>query len=113
VPLHMEYWSRYDELAGHARRYNPSELESLLAEYGLPIEKYQVTFSPHNTWYRNASAFLASKFWRLGVAMEASVALPVYSWLDRRRGMKWNEGLFAERTRRANNVIMVCKKEQG
>jgi SAM-dependent methyltransferase len=113
VPLHMEYWSGYDELAGHARRYNPSELESLLAEYGLPIEKYQVTFSPHNTWYRNASAFLASKFWRLGVAMEASVALPVYSWLDRRRGIRWNEGLFAERTRRANNVIMVCKKERG
>jgi SAM-dependent methyltransferase len=113
VPLHMEYWSGHDELAGHARRYDPSELESLLAEYGLPIEKYQVTFSPHSTWYRNASAFLASRFWKLGLAMEASVALPVYSWLDRRRGIRWNEGLFAERTRRANNVIMVCKKERG
>lgn len=113
VPLHMEYWSRYDELAGHARRYNPCELESLLAEYGLPIQKYQVTFSPRNAWYRNASAFLASKFWKLGVAMEASLALPLYSWLDRRRGTRWNEGLFAERTRRANNVIMVCKKERG
>jgi SAM-dependent methyltransferase len=113
VPLHMEYWSGYDELAGHARRYDPSELERLLAEYGLPIEKYHVTFSPHNTWFRNAGALLASKLWRLGVALEASVALPIYSWLDRQRGIVWKEGLFAERTRRANNVIVVCKKEQG
>jgi SAM-dependent methyltransferase len=112
VPLHMEYWSAYDELAGHARRYDPSELESLLAEHGLPMEKYQITFSPHSTWYRNASAFLASRFWQLSAALEASVALPVYSWLDRRRGIRWNKGLFVERTRRANNVIMVCKKEQ-
>jgi len=113
VPLHMEYWSRFDELAGHARRFNPAELESLLAENGLPIEKYHVTFSPRNTWYRNAIAILAGKFWRLGLAVEDSVALPVYSWLDRRRGMKWNRGLFAERTRRANNAIIVCQKAPG
>jgi SAM-dependent methyltransferase len=113
VPLHIEYWSGYDEFAGHARRYDPSELESLLAEYGLPIEKYQVTLSPRSTWYRNASAFLASRFWKLGVTLEAKAALPVYSWLDRRRGIKWNEGRFVEGTSRANNVIMVCRKERS
>jgi SAM-dependent methyltransferase len=113
VPLHMKYWSRFDELAGHARRCDPAELESLLAEYGLPIEKYHITFSPRNTWYRNASAIVASRFWRLSVALEDSVAVPFYSWLDRRRGMKWNEGLFAEHTRRANNAIIVCRKARG
>jgi SAM-dependent methyltransferase len=113
VPLHMEYWSRFDELAGHARRCNPAELESLLADHGLPIEKYHVTFSPRNTWYRNAAAIVAGKFWRLGLAVEDSVAVPLYSWVDRRRGMKWNKGLFAEHTRRANNAIIVCRKERG
>jgi len=110
VPLHMAFWTRYDELAGHVRRYDPSELDSLLKECGLPIEKYYVTFSPRNSWCRNGSAFLASKFWRLGVALEASVALPFYSWLDRRRGIVWKEGDFAEHTRRANNVIIVSRK---
>ena len=45
VPLHMQYWSRYDELAGHVRRYDPAALESLLADFALPIEKYSITFS--------------------------------------------------------------------
>ena len=111
VPVHMEYWSRYDELAGHVRRYDPAALESLLADYGLPIEKYSTTFSPRNSWYRNASAFLASRFWTLGVALEASVALPFYCWLDRRKGISWKQGDFAERTQRANNVIIVCRKQ--
>jgi len=110
VPLHMAYWSRHDELAGHVRRYDPAELASLLVECGLPIEKYYVTFSPTNSWYRNGSAFLASKFWRLGVALEASVALPFYCWLDRRRGIVWKEGSFAEHTSRANNVIIISRK---
>jgi SAM-dependent methyltransferase len=110
VPLHMEYWSRYDELAGHVRRYDPAALESLLADYGLPIEQYSVTFSPRNSWYRNATAFLANRFWAVGVALEGSVARPFYCWLDRRRGISWKQDDFAERTQRANNVIIVSRK---
>jgi SAM-dependent methyltransferase len=113
VPLHMEYWTRYDELAGHVRRYDPGMLESLLRHHGLPIEQYTVTLSPRSTWYRNASAFLATKFWRPLVALEQGMALPIYSWLDRRRGISWSEGGFAQRTRRANNVIIVCRKDQA
>jgi len=111
VPLHMEYWTKHDELAGHVRRYDPISLEALLAHHGLPIEQYTVTSSPRNTWYRNASALLASRFWKPLVALEQGMALPIYSWLDRRRGITWNEGGFAQETQRANNVIIVCRKE--
>jgi SAM-dependent methyltransferase len=111
VPLHMEYWTRHDELAGHVRRYDPTSLEALLAHHGLPIEQYAATPSPRNTWYRNASALLASKFWKPLVALEQGMALPIYSWLDRRRGITWNEDGFAEQTQQANNVIIVCRKE--
>jgi SAM-dependent methyltransferase len=111
VPLHMEYWSKHDELAGHRCRYDPGALESLLMEFNLVIERYNITFSPRNLWYRNMTAYLATKFWRLGVALEGSLALPVYTWVDRRRGIKWEEGNFVEGTRRANNVIIVCRKQ--
>jgi SAM-dependent methyltransferase len=113
VPLHMEYWTRHDELAGHVRRYDPSALESLLGRYGLPIEQYTVTFSPRNTWYRNATALLASRFWNAGVALEGGMALPIYTWLDRRRGITWSQDGFAQGTRRANNVIIVSRKESA
>jgi SAM-dependent methyltransferase len=110
VPLHMEYWSRYDELAGHVCRYDPAELESLLRDNDLVIERYNVTFSPRNSCYRNITAYLATKFWRPGVALEEVLALPIYTWLDRRRGIKWEQGNLAEGTSRANNVIIVCSK---
>lgn len=111
VPLHMEYWSRHDELAGHVRRYDPAALESRLTDCGLVIERYNVTRSPSNTLYRNVTAYLAGKLWRLSVASEEKIALPVYTWLDRRRGIQWQEGGFAEGARRANNVIVLCRKE--
>jgi SAM-dependent methyltransferase len=112
VPLHMEYWSKHDELAGHRCRYDPGSLESLLREYNLVIERYNVTFSPRSPCYRNITAYLATKFWRVGVALEGGLALPIYTWLDRRRGIKWEQGNFVEGTSRANNVIIVCKKER-
>lgn len=110
VPLHMEFWSNYDELAGHVRRYDPVVLESLVDEHGFQIEKYNITISPRQPCCRNAGAYLASKFWRLGVALEEGVALPIYTWIDRRRGIQWEEGRFPEDARGANNAIIVCRK---
>ena len=110
VPLHMHFWTGHDVLAGHVRRYDPADLQSLLAGYGLPIEMFSITMSPSNTFYRNTSARLARRFWRLGVALEGRMAVPVYSWLDRRRGMNWQRSDFANQARRANNAIIACRK---
>lgn len=110
VPLHMEFWSNYDKLAGHVRRYDPVVLESLVDEHGFQIEKYNITISPGSPCCRNVGAYLASKFWRLGVALEERVALPIYTWIDRRRGIQWEEGRFPEDARGANNAIIVCRK---
>jgi SAM-dependent methyltransferase len=110
VPLHMAFWTRHDELAGHMRRYDPSALESLLPLFGLSIEEYCTTPSPRNTWYRNATALVASKFWGLAVMLESRMAIPAYSWIDRRRGITWQRGDFAQRTSGANNAIIVCRK---
>jgi SAM-dependent methyltransferase len=113
VPLHMRYWSRHDQLAGHVRRYHPGALESLLADNELALDQYNVTLSPRNRLYRNATGYLASKFWRWGVALERSLALPIYTWLDRRRGIRWETGDFPQNTSKANNVILLCSKVKG
>lgn len=46
VPLFMKYWSAWDELAGHKRRYEPDELEEKLKRIGLFIEKFYTSGSP-------------------------------------------------------------------
>lgn len=37
VPLYKAAWTGFDELVGHARRYEPDDVEALLAAFGLDI----------------------------------------------------------------------------
>ena len=39
VPLHTAFWTEFDALVGHARRYEPAQLVALLSECGLSLEK--------------------------------------------------------------------------
>lgn len=38
VPLYDRFWTKFDEFAGHVRRYEPPALLALLAEHGLTLE---------------------------------------------------------------------------
>jgi len=42
APLHASYWSAFDELVGHFRRYEPAALQALLARHGIAIEQSAV-----------------------------------------------------------------------
>ena len=37
VPFLMKNWSKFDEISGHIRRYEPGELESKLTKHGIEI----------------------------------------------------------------------------
>lgn len=39
VPLHPSRWSRFDEIVGHCRRYDPTGLTETLRRHGLAIEQ--------------------------------------------------------------------------
>jgi SAM-dependent methyltransferase len=39
VPLHPAYWTIFDDYVGHARRYEPSALQELIATHGLAVEQ--------------------------------------------------------------------------
>jgi len=38
VPLHARFWTEFDGLAGHVRRYDPADLSALLAAHDLVLE---------------------------------------------------------------------------
>jgi SAM-dependent methyltransferase len=42
TPLHPEYWTTFDEIVGHYRRYEPSRLMGLLDDVGLSVERSAV-----------------------------------------------------------------------
>lgn len=39
VPVHPEYWTEFDNVVGHVRRYVPAELATLLEENGFIVEQ--------------------------------------------------------------------------
>jgi SAM-dependent methyltransferase len=39
VPIHARYWTRFDEIVGHVRRYDPDDLLALLAGHGMLLER--------------------------------------------------------------------------
>ncbi len=39
VPLYQSAWTGFDEVVGHARRYEPDELLGLLSEYGVTVRQ--------------------------------------------------------------------------
>ncbi|HLK38928.1 MAG TPA: methyltransferase domain-containing protein [Polyangiaceae bacterium] len=39
VPLHASRWTRFDELVGHGRRYQPDDLVTSLARFGWSVEQ--------------------------------------------------------------------------
>src|SRR5688572_23206035 len=38
VPLHPSYWTPFDDMVGHRRRYEPARLIAKLAEHGFVVE---------------------------------------------------------------------------
>jgi SAM-dependent methyltransferase len=51
APLHPSRWSRFDELVGHSRRYEPVELLSKLEAHGLSVTATAVYgMQPRSSW---------------------------------------------------------------
>jgi len=42
VPLHPSYWTPFDDLVGHQRRYQPEQLITKLKQHGLVVEQSAV-----------------------------------------------------------------------
>ncbi len=50
APLHPSRWTTFDEIVGHERRYEPSELIELLSKHGLLVERTAVFgMKPHSS----------------------------------------------------------------
>jgi len=110
VPLYMAYWTPFDDIVGHRRRYEPVALQARLAALGLSIERSAVFgMRPRKSWlYDLGMWFLAHQrdramwwynhvFMPLGVRLQKPLAL--------HDGMVSTEGV--------DEVLLVCRKRGG
>jgi len=109
-PLHPDSWTRFDDVVGHLRRYQPRELLAQLARHGLTLERSAIYgMQPRSRMLSRMGAW----------------------WLTRRReqAMRWYNrvfmpmGLFFERrlrlvpgmidVTRVDEVLLVCRRDHA
>lgn len=88
TPLHPEFWTDFDEIVGHFRRYPPEALVSLLDRHGLTIEQSAIFgMKPRSTrlsriglWFLKHDRFVALKVYNrvlmpLGLRLQKPLTL--------------------------------------
>ena len=108
VPLHAGLWTEFDERVGHARRYEPAELLTILADHGLAIERSaKFGMKPANP--------RLVKFGMDWLERHRSWAMRWYNLVFMPLGMlfqkklKWAEGLID--TAGVDGLLLVCRKQ--
>ena len=108
VPLHAARWTEFDELVGHARRYEASELRAILADHQLTVEKSAgFGMRPTNPRLLHLSMRLLTQ--------HRAIAMRCYNWVFMPLGL-----IFQKRLRLmpgwidaagADGIVLVCRRE--
>jgi SAM-dependent methyltransferase len=107
VPLHSAYWTEFDAMVGHARRYEPGELVALLLEHGLSLEKSAgFGMKPSNgrlvkwgMWWLSHRPATAMRWYN-------RVFLPMGIWLQ--KPLRFAKGLID--TADVQGLVLVCRR---
>jgi len=106
VPVHAEFWTAFDDLVGHVRRYDPAQLIGILAQAGLVLEQSAV-FGMQPTNPR----LLRWGIWFL--THKRGAALFWYNWVFLplgilcQRRLKLSAGLLD--TRGVAEIVLICR----
>lgn len=57
VPMNPKYWTYYDEVMGHVRRYRTDELAPKLARHGLQIQRFCARHDRMDGWFGSIFGF--------------------------------------------------------
>jgi len=107
VPIHERLWTRFDELVGHVRRYEPAELSALLAENNLVLERSAVYgMQPAAPILLNFGMWWLKHRRREAMWWYNRVLMPVGMFFQKK--LKFINGLNAAAG--ADEIVLVCRK---
>lgn len=107
VPIHAKLWTRFDELVGHVRRYDPAELTSLLAENDLVLEKSAAYgMQPAAPILLNFGLWWLKHRRREAMWWYNNLLMPLGMFFQKK--LKFVEGLNAASG--IDEIVLVCRK---
>jgi SAM-dependent methyltransferase len=107
VPLHPERWSRFDELVGHRRRYEPERLRAQLARHGFAIEASAAYgMQPASPRLLSFGLWALEHRRRRALWCYAHLILPLGLRLQKRLAMR--DGMID--TARVDEILLLCRR---
>ncbi len=108
VPLHPARWTTFDDYVGHARRYDPSGLQALLARHELSVEQSAIFGMQSN----NPRLL---DFTVKGLTRHHTFAVRCYNWLFFPLGMLFQRRLVMAAglidLAEVDEVFLVCRRK--
>jgi ubiquinone/menaquinone biosynthesis C-methylase UbiE len=111
VPMGMKFWTKFDDAVYHVRRYESHELHKKVIDSNFKIKSYYINKPSKSQVYKNAAAFVFTKFPKLALLIEENINLHISKWFQRLRKQAWYTDRFVERLKDACGVICICQKQ--
>jgi SAM-dependent methyltransferase len=109
LPLHRAMWSEYDAIVGHALRYEPGDVEAVLASHGFRILKSaEFGILPRCRAMVKIGAWVLSRFRGPAVWFEDRLVLPLARLFQ--RPIRWSPGYTP--SGKAAGVLLCCRKAE-
>jgi len=110
VPLHARLWTKFDEIVGHVRRYDPADLLELLAANDLVLESSAAYgMQPANHRLLDFGLWFLKHHRREAMWCYNKVLMPLGMFFQKR--LKFVDGLIDETG--VDEIVLVCRKQTG
>jgi SAM-dependent methyltransferase len=109
VPLHPSHWTPFDDVVGHRRRYQPEQLVTKLAQYGLAVERSAVYgMMPKSSALVDLGMWLLEHRRERAMWWYRSVIMPLA--LRFQKDLKVYPGMIP--TEQVDEILLVCRKSR-
>lgn len=107
VPLHPEYWTVFDEVVGHCRRYPPATLLEQLSQLGFEVSRSAVYgMRPRSNWLLDLGMWSLNRHRDRAMWWYNRVFMPLGVHLQ--KPLTWVEGMID--VDGVDEVLLVCRR---
>ena len=110
VPLYARLWTKFDEFVGHVRRYEPADLQALLAAHDLVLERSAAYgMQPANPRLLDFGLWCLKNRRQEAMWWYNKVFMPLGMFFQKR--LKFVDGLIDAPG--VDEIVLVCRKRTG